>query len=96
MVGSIHIRKLRLPPLDIVYARADYIFVPDLARISTSDPGRPSEAAAQGYYHPPAYANVERVTSRVNALLRKRIRGLAELSVQVEGGERAFCSCLTG
>nr|XP_031858458.1 uncharacterized protein CI109_006103 [Kwoniella shandongensis]KAA5525530.1 hypothetical protein CI109_006103 [Kwoniella shandongensis] len=44
------------------------------------------------------YVNAEKVVGRVERLLKKRIRGLTELVVQVEGGaeERSFCTCMTG
>ncbi|KAK8861656.1 hypothetical protein IAR55_002479 [Kwoniella newhampshirensis] len=44
------------------------------------------------------YANAEKVVGRVERLLKKRIRGLTELVVQIEGGaeERSFCTCMTG
>ncbi|WVR03743.1 hypothetical protein IAU60_000738 [Kwoniella sp. DSM 27419] len=43
------------------------------------------------------YTNAEKVMSRVEKVLKKRIRGLTELVVQVEGSEeRGFCGCMTG
>ncbi|AAW44947.2 cation:cation antiporter, putative [Cryptococcus deneoformans JEC21] len=43
------------------------------------------------------YANSEKVVGRVEKVLKKRIKGLTELVVQVEGSEeRSFCTCMTG
>jgi hypothetical protein len=45
---------------------------------------------SQGYAHPVQHANLEKVVNRVNALLKKRIRGLKELTVQVETEEQGM------
>lgn len=43
------------------------------------------------------YANAVKVVGRVEKVLKKRIKGLTELVVQVEGSEeRSFCTCMTG
>ncbi|WWC60384.1 uncharacterized protein I303_102956 [Kwoniella dejecticola CBS 10117] len=43
------------------------------------------------------YVNSEKVVSRVEKVLKKRIKGLSELVVQVEGSEeRGYCTCMTG
>lgn len=43
------------------------------------------------------YANSAKVVGRVEKVLKKRIKGLTELVVQVEGSEeRSFCTCMTG
>ncbi|ORY29792.1 cation efflux family-domain-containing protein [Naematelia encephala] len=45
---------------------------------------------------PTIYANAEKVVSRVEKVLKGRIRGLEELVIQVEGcEEKSFCSCMT-
>jgi hypothetical protein len=61
-----------------------------LARLPSSDPGRPADGVSQGYAHPVQHANLEKVVNRVNALLKKRIRGLKELTVQVETEEQGM------
>jgi zinc transporter 5/7 len=46
---------------------------------------------------PTIYANAEKVVARVEGVLKRRIGGLVELVVQVEGSEEAgFCTCMTG
>ncbi|WWC88094.1 uncharacterized protein L201_002998 [Kwoniella dendrophila CBS 6074] len=44
------------------------------------------------------YVNSEKVLNRVDKLLKKKIRGLSELIIQIEGGaeEKGFCNCMTG
>ncbi|WVQ93508.1 hypothetical protein IAU59_000582 [Kwoniella sp. CBS 9459] len=43
------------------------------------------------------YANSEKVISRVEKVLKRKIRGLTELVVQVEGSEdKGYCTCMTG
>ncbi|WVF65868.1 hypothetical protein IAT40_000605 [Kwoniella sp. CBS 6097] len=43
------------------------------------------------------YANSDKVISRVEKVLKKKIRGLTELVVQVEGSEdKGYCTCMTG
>ncbi|OCF31149.1 hypothetical protein I316_07116 [Kwoniella heveanensis BCC8398] len=43
------------------------------------------------------YSNSEKVISRVEKVLKKKIRGLTELVVQVEGSEdKGYCTCMTG
>ncbi|CDZ97656.1 zinc transporter 5 [Phaffia rhodozyma] len=58
-----------------------------LAQTLDTDPGRPTDAASVRHLQPNAvkYANVDRVVRRVKTILKKRIRGLTELNVQVEG-----------
>ncbi|WVN87200.1 uncharacterized protein L203_102377 [Cryptococcus depauperatus CBS 7841] len=43
------------------------------------------------------YVNAEKIVARVEKILKKRIRGLTELVVQIEGSEeKSFCACMTG
>lgn len=51
---------------------------------SAFDPGGP-HSVVQG-----RFAEVDKVVERVDALLRKRISGLEELSIQVEGRDDAY------
>jgi zinc transporter 5/7 len=63
---------------------------------SNSDPskGNPIQSTR---YDDTIYANAERVVAAVDKVLKRRIRGLTELVVQVEGSEgRSFCGCMTG
>ncbi|KAL7424681.1 putative zinc transporter msc2 [Cryptotrichosporon argae] len=63
-------------------------------------------AAANGHSHAHThahasgqtiYANADKVVARVERVLKRRIHGLKELVVQVEGSEeRRFCGCMTG
>ncbi|KAL1411815.1 putative zinc transporter msc2 [Vanrija albida] len=41
-------------------------------------------------------AHVAKVKSRVENILRRRVAGLGELVVQLEGGNERFCQCMTG
>lgn len=41
-------------------------------------------------------AHVAKVKSRVESILRRRVAGLGELVVQLEGGNERFCQCMTG
>ncbi|ADV25115.1 cation antiporter [Cryptococcus gattii E566] len=63
----------------------------DPTRISTPpNSSRPRKGDA-------IYANSAKVVGRVEKVLKKRIKGLTELVVQVEGSEeRSFCTCMTG
>ena len=56
---------------------------------SSHDPSKTSEIDTFQHYH------VERVTKRVDQLLRKAIKGLSDLSIQVEGSEGMQKCCLT-
>ncbi|ODN87143.1 hypothetical protein L198_07146 [Cryptococcus wingfieldii CBS 7118] len=85
IVGSIHIQLAPAP--------------------SSFDPGRHGTPPNHSHSHSHAhgkngeviYSNVARVVARVEKVLKKRIRGLSELVVQVEGGsEKSFCTCMTG
>ncbi|WRT65778.1 uncharacterized protein IL334_002727 [Kwoniella shivajii] len=43
------------------------------------------------------YVNSDKVIARVEKTLKKRIKGLTELIVQIEGSEeKGFCTCMTG
>lgn len=43
------------------------------------------------------YTNSAKVVSRVEKVLKAKIRGLSELIIQIEGSEeRPFCTCSTG
>ncbi|WVQ78835.1 hypothetical protein IAT38_000926 [Cryptococcus sp. DSM 104549] len=67
---------------------------------SSFDPSRVSTPPNQSGRARPGdaiYANAEKVVARVERVLKRRIRGLTELVVQVEGSEeRSFCTCMTG
>ncbi len=41
------------------------------------------------------YANAEKVVARVEHILKGKIRGLRDLTIQVEGMDHAFCACTT-
>ena len=57
---------------------------------SSHDPSRTSEVDTFQHYH-----HVERVTKRVDQVLRRAIKGLSDLSIQVEGSEGMQKCCLT-
>ena len=42
------------------------------------------------------FANAEKVVGKVDKVLKSRIRGLRDLSIQVEGLDCTFCPCSTG
>ena len=54
--------------------------------VSSVDSSSPHATSSQGHY-----ARIDGVVERVDALLRSRIAGLEELSIQIEGGGRNSC-----
>lgn len=46
---------------------------------------------------PTIYTDSDKVVARVEKLLKRKIRGLTELVIQLEGSEdKPFCDCMTG
>ncbi|WVW80235.1 hypothetical protein I302_102213 [Kwoniella bestiolae CBS 10118] len=84
LIGSIHI-QLSISPSSIDPSK---FHTPYLSSKSKFTGGAGGDAI---------YVNSEKVVSRVEKVLKRRIRGLTELVVQIEGSEeRGFCSCMTG
>ena len=64
---------------------------------STIDPFHQHSHSHPHRHDDAIYANADRVIARVDKVLKRRIRGLTELVIQVEGSEdQSFCSCMTG
>ncbi len=42
------------------------------------------------------YANAEKVVAQVEKILKSRVKGLRDLTIQVEGLDCIFCPCTTG
>ncbi|WWC96833.1 hypothetical protein V866_003708 [Kwoniella sp. B9012] len=83
LIGSIHI-QLSISPSSV-----------DPTKFHT--PYLSSKSKMGGSGGDAIYVNSEKVISRVEKVLKRRIKGLTELVVQIEGSEeKGYCSCMTG
>jgi zinc transporter 5/7 len=62
------------------------------------DPSRPASESAWAFKKQGGvtYADADKVVAKVENVLKSRIRGLRDLTIQVEGLDCTFCPCSTG